>query len=127
MKAASGASKRSIQVRFVSAINIFGVFLGIFLTLLFYYSEIVANLQTILNLLPNLNTEDLVRAFIVKTNDMQMAIYLSALIRSVIALHDLVNNRIQYGEDGIDADIAKEEEKKEEPVASAAKKQETKK
>lgn len=77
--------------------------------------EIVANLQTILNLLPNLNTEDLVRAFIVKTNDMQMAIYLGALIRSVIALHDLVNNRIQYGEDGTEMD-GKEEEKKEETV-----------
>lgn len=74
--------------------------------------EIVANLQTIMNLLPNLNTEDLVRSFIVKTNDMQMAIYLSALIRSVVALHDLVNNRIQHGEDGTGAP-AKEEEKKE--------------
>jgi 26S proteasome regulatory subunit N8 len=80
--------------------------------------EIVANLQTILNLLPNLNTEDLVRSFIVKTNDMHMAIYLSALIRSVIALHDLVNNRIQYGQDGMD--MEKEEEKKEEAPASTS-------
>jgi len=81
--------------------------------------EIVANLQTILNLLPNLNTEELVRSFIVKTNDMHMAIYLSALIRSVIALHDLVNNRIQYGEDGTDAaeKADKEEEKKEDPAS----------
>jgi len=72
--------------------------------------EIVANLQTILNLLPNLNTEEMVRSILIKTNDMQLAIYLSALIRSVIALHDLINNRIRYGEDGIDM----EEEKKEE-------------
>jgi 26S proteasome regulatory subunit N8 len=28
---------------------------------------------------------------------MHLAIYLSALIRTVIALHDLVNNKIQYG------------------------------
>lgn len=81
--------------------------------------EIIANLQTILNLLPNLNTEDLVRSFIVKTNDMHMAIYLSALIRSVIALHDLVNNRIQYGEDGTTAG----EEKKEDEKASSSKKE----
>merc|ERR1712137_134906 len=74
--------------------------------------EIIANMQTILNLLPNLNTEDLVRAMFIKTNDMHMAIYLSALIRSVIALHDLVNNKIQYGQEG--------EEKKEEPVAAAS-------
>lgn len=64
--------------------------------------EIVSNLQTILNLLPNLNTPDLVRSMIVKTNDMHMAIYLAALIRSVIAIHDLVNNKIRYGEDGIE-------------------------
>merc|ERR1719464_71150 len=72
--------------------------------------EIVANLQTILNLLPNLNTEEMVRSILIKSNDMHLAIYLSALIRSVIALHDLINNRIRYGEDGIDM----EEEKKEE-------------
>ena len=90
--------------------------------------EIVANLQTIMNLLPNLNTEDLVRSFIVKTNDMQMAIYLSALIRSVIALHDLVNNRIENSEDGTEAPDAKEEEKKEEPASASAKaKKDTKK
>jgi len=78
--------------------------------------EIVANLQTILNLLPNLNTEELVRSMVVKTNDMQMAIYLSALIRSVIALHDLVDNRIQHGDNGMEKDFGKEEEKKEPEV-----------
>lgn len=77
--------------------------------------EIVANLQTILNLLPNLNTEEMVRSILIKTNDMQLAIYLSALIRSVIALHDLINNRIRYGENGTDMG----EEKKEETEKSA--------
>eukprot|EP00536_Pseudo-nitzschia_multiseries_P011604 jgi/Psemu1/206303/e_gw1.405.33.1 len=72
--------------------------------------DIVANLQNILNLLPNLNTEEMVRSILIKTNDMQLAIYLAALIRSVIALHDLINNRIRYGENGTDI----EEEKKEE-------------
>lgn len=83
--------------------------------------EIVANLQTILNLLPNLNTPDLVRSLIVKTNDLEMAIYLAALIRSVIALHDLVNNKIRYGEDGT---ALKEEEKKEEEEAKDESKKE---
>lgn len=75
--------------------------------------EIVANLQTILNLLPNLNTEDMVKSMLIKTNDMHMAIYLSALIRSVIALHDLINNRIRFGEHGTELE-SPEEEKKEE-------------
>ena len=61
--------------------------------------EIIANTQTILNFLPNLNVEELVRAMLVKTNDMHMAIYLSSLIRSVIALHDLVSNKIRYNQE----------------------------
>lgn len=60
--------------------------------------DIIANMQTILNLLPNLNVEELVKAVLVKTNDLHMVIYLSSLIRSVIALHDLVNNKIRYNE-----------------------------
>mmetsp|Transcript_30957 Transcript_30957/g.46971 ORF Transcript_30957/g.46971 Transcript_30957/m.46971 type:complete len:336 (+) Transcript_30957:31-1038(+) len=90
--------------------------------------EISANLQTILNLLPNLNTDDLVRAMLVKTNDMHMAIYLSALIRSVIALHDLVNNKIQYGEQEEET-VAEtkpvEEEKKEETTTTVEDKSST--
>jgi 26S proteasome regulatory subunit N8 len=80
--------------------------------------EVVANLQTILNLLPNLNTEDMVRSILIKTNDMQLAIYLSALIRSVIALHDLINNRIRYGEDGNDIEEEKKEETEKEKAAT---------
>jgi len=75
--------------------------------------EIIANMQTILNLLPNLNVEELVRAMLVKTNDVHMVIYLSSLIRSVVALHDLVNNKITYNEelefDGTDGVVAVEE------------------
>ena len=35
----------------------------------------------------------------VKTNDMHLVIYISSLIRCVIQLHDLVNNKIVYKED----------------------------
>lgn len=59
-------------------------------------NTIVYNMQTIFNLLPNLNVEDLVRAMLIKTNDMHFVIYLSALIRSIAALHDLVKNKIEY-------------------------------
>ena len=57
---------------------------------------IINNMQSIVNLLPNLNTDHLVGALMVKTNDMHMAVYLGALIRSIIALHDLINNKIKY-------------------------------
>jgi len=32
----------------------------------------------------------------VKTNDMMLVIYLASLIRSVTALHDLINNKIEF-------------------------------
>jgi 26S proteasome regulatory subunit N8 len=59
-------------------------------------NQILYNLQNIFNLLPNLNVDDLVRSILVKTNDMHLVIYISTLVRSVIALHNLLNNKIQY-------------------------------
>ncbi|CAN6581401.1 unnamed protein product [Malus baccata var. baccata] len=56
--------------------------------------EILYHLQDVFNLLPNLNVADLVKGFSVKTNDMMLVIYLSSLIRSVIALHNLINNKM---------------------------------
>jgi len=57
---------------------------------------IVYNLQDIFNLLPNLNSQELVSAFLAKTNDMHTAVYLASLVRSIMALHDLVNNKIKF-------------------------------
>merc|ERR1711865_1182477 len=48
----------------------------------------------VFNLLPNSNVEELVKAFAVKTNDMMLAVYLSSIIRSVLALHNLINNKL---------------------------------
>ncbi|KAG8500758.1 hypothetical protein CXB51_002779 [Gossypium anomalum] len=56
--------------------------------------EILYHLQDVFNLLPNLNVNDLIKAFAVQTNDMMLVIYLSSLIRSVIALHNLINNKM---------------------------------
>jgi 26S proteasome regulatory subunit N8 len=71
---------------------------------------ITSNMQTILNLLPNLNVDELVKALMIKTNDMYLVIYLSSLIRTVIALHDLVNNKIKFmeGEDDGTEKVKKE-------------------
>mmetsp|Transcript_9646 Transcript_9646/g.10986 ORF Transcript_9646/g.10986 Transcript_9646/m.10986 type:complete len:295 (+) Transcript_9646:272-1156(+) len=59
-------------------------------------NQVVYNMQDIFNLLPNLNIESLVKSFFIKTNDMHLVIYLSSLIRSIIALHDLLNNQLKY-------------------------------
>ncbi len=59
--------------------------------------------QDAFNLLPNLNMEELARSFAVKSNDMMLVIYLSSMIRSVLALHDLIDNREGAGPHTADA------------------------
>jgi len=59
-------------------------------------NQISYNLQDIFNLLPNLNVEELVRSMLIKTNDMHLVMYLSSLIRSIVALHSLLSNKIKY-------------------------------
>lgn len=61
--------------------------------------QIIYNLQDIFNLLPNLDAAEQAgegahgtkRPFTVATNDQLLVMYLSSLIRAVIALHDLVS------------------------------------
>jgi 26S proteasome regulatory subunit N8 len=48
----------------------------------------------------------------VKTNDYMHLVYVSSLIRSVISLHNLVNNKIQTKE--IETENAKKEKEREE-------------
>jgi len=81
-------------------------------------NQILYNMQTVFNLMPNLNVEELVRSLLVKTNDMHLVIYISSLIRCVISLHDLVRNKLQYKDDDPWTEKEKdekEEEKKTEP------------
>lgn len=59
-------------------------------------------MQDIFNLLPNLNLEEMIKAFSVKSNDYMFVLYVSSLIKSVISLHTLVNNRIHNKEDEIE-------------------------
>ena len=57
--------------------------------------EIVYELQNVFNYLPDLEKPETVRSFRVANNDRLLIVYLSSLIRSVIALHALVNNRLE--------------------------------
>ena len=91
--------------------------------------SILGNLQDVFNLLPNLSTpgsasedgdgkfgenNELARAMSVKTNDQLMAIYLSSLIRAIIAFHDLIDNKIQNRQNPENDKEKGEEEKKKE-------------
>lgn len=74
-------------------------------------NQILYNMQTIMNLLPNINVEALVKSMVSKTNDMHLVIYMSSLIRSVIALHNLVNNKLKY-RDGEGSEESKDSDTK---------------
>lgn len=89
------------------------------------HPEILANLQTIVSLLPNIHTAEMVKSLMIKTNDMYVSMYLASLIRTVIALHDLVNNKIRFGADGLEDNEEEEdagEEKKQDETTNKDKK-----
>jgi len=84
--------------------------------------QIIAHMQDVFNLLPNLSLDSMVKAFSVKTNDMMVIIYVSSMIRSVIALHNLVNNKIENK----DAEAKKISEKEQAKEDQAKKEKEEK-
>lgn len=59
-------------------------------------NQILYNLQNIFNLLPNLTIPLFIKSLQIKTNDIYLSIYLNCLIRSVLSLHTLLQNKIKY-------------------------------
>jgi len=83
--------------------------------------QITYQLQDIFNLLPDVTNPTFVRSLQVNTNDQMLVMYLASCIRSVIALHNLINNKLANKE------AEKKEGKKEEiKPDKEAKKEETK-
>lgn len=78
--------------------------------------QIVYHLQDVFNLLPDVNLQQFVKAMYVKTNDQMLVVYLASLIRSIIALHNLINNKIQNrdAEKNEGKDLSKEKKEKKE-------------
>ncbi|KAK9800760.1 hypothetical protein WJX73_008123 [Symbiochloris irregularis] len=72
--------------------------------------DIIYQLQDVFNLLPNLAVEELTRAFAIKGNDMMLVIYLASLVRSVLALHNLLCNKEQQRQ--LERDAAEADSKK---------------
>ncbi|KAK6730240.1 hypothetical protein RB195_006978 [Necator americanus] len=77
---------------------------------------VIYHIQEVLNLLPDVTHPDYVTAQNVQTNDQLMCVYMGSLVRSVIALHNLIDNKLALQkaeneqEDGADK---KKDEKKE--------------
>lgn len=77
--------------------------------------QIIYQLQDVFNLLPDVNLQEFVKAFYLKTNDQMLVVYLASLIRSVVALHNLINNKIANRDaekkEGQEKDDSKKEKK----------------
>lgn len=77
--------------------------------------QIIYQLQDVFNLLPDVNLLEFVKAFYLKTNDQMLVVYLASLIRSVVALHNLINNKIANRDaekkEGQEKDDSKKEKK----------------
>ena len=73
-------------------------------------AQIIYNIQEIFNLLPNFDTESLIKAMSIQTNNNYLVLYLTWLAKTVVALHKLINNKIAIKEE---ENMAKENAKKE--------------
>merc|ERR1719408_935871 len=75
--------------------------------------EIIYQLQEIFNLLPDQDSDELVKSFAMETNDMMLALYLGSMLRSTVALHNLINNKIRNKKAKEEKKDEKKKEKKE--------------
>ena len=87
-------------------------------------AQIIFNIQEIFNLLPNFDTESLIKAMSIQTNNNYLVLYLSWLAKTVVALHKLINKKIAIKEE---ENMAKENTKKEDEKEKDKDKKEEKK
>ncbi|PPQ81118.1 hypothetical protein CVT25_014757 [Psilocybe cyanescens] len=73
--------------------------------------QIVYYLQDMLNLLPDLTDPETEQSFAASTNDEMLVVYLSSLLRAVIALHALVDNKATIGRAELEEGDKKEKDK----------------
>ena len=81
--------------------------------------QILYNLQEVFNLMPNLNSEKVIKSFLTSNNDVMLSTYIASVSATVLNLHKLINNRLAYMESTdeaktVDKNVKKVEGKKEE-------------
>ncbi|KAG8934226.1 proteasome regulatory particle subunit [Tulasnella sp. 417] len=73
--------------------------------------QIIYHVQDALNLLPDLDDPAKTKAFTVNNNDQLLVVYLSSLLRAVIALHALVDNKESIGKAELEEKEGEDEKK----------------
>ena len=66
------------------------------------------------NHLPNFETENVIKAMSVQTNNNYLVLYLSWIVKTIVQLHKLINNKIALKEEEKQPEKNKKEAKKEE-------------
>ena len=61
--------------------------------------QIIYNIQEIFNHLPNFETENVIKAISVQTNNNYLVLYLSWIVKTIVQLHKLINNKIALKEE----------------------------
>ena len=80
-----------------------------------------------LNLLPDVNFGEFVKSYEIQTNDEMAVVYLGSVIRTIIALHNLINNKIhnkQLEETKKEDKKSKDDKEKEKDKKEASEKKE---
>jgi 26S proteasome regulatory subunit N8 len=85
--------------------------------------QVVYLLQDALNLLPDLADPALTTVFASTTNDALLVVYLSSLLRAVIALHALVDNKATIGRAELEEDGGGKDKDKEKAKAAEGEKE----
>jgi len=75
---------------------------------------IINNIQEIFNYLPNFETEDIIKSLSNQTNNNYLVLYLGWLVKTIISLHKLINNKIMLKEEEKLPEKKEVEKKKEE-------------
>ncbi|KAM3715854.1 Hexokinase-2 [Dirofilaria immitis] len=73
---------------------------------------VIYYIQEVLNLLPDVTSPQFVEAHNVQTNDQLMCVYMGSLVRTVIALHNLIDNKLSLQKNEKDKEKVEGVEKK---------------
>lgn len=85
-------------------------------------TDILYSVQSMLSSIPNHSTEVISTALFETTNDAHVAMYTASLVRSVLALHDVLSNKGKYreAEAAVEAKEAKSAEEKKEDKSTSS-------
>ncbi len=84
---------------------------------------IVNNIQEIFNYLPNFETDDIIKSLSIQTNNNYLVLYLGWLVKTIVSLHKLINNKIMLKEEEKIPEKKEVEKKKEENEKEAKEKE----